>query len=225
MFFEGLPASHLASTIILRGASKIELRKLKSVALNFIFARYSWRLEQSFLMDTFAKPPNPKCDFFSTKENSPDNHYDTENNRIVVPTYEDSIFCKTDETNKVEISLSRTEVSEDPLQSEHFNSSEQILSVTEMPLLNRFRKALDDTILSYSPYLMFTVPFLETDLGSKCKLRKFFPKDIYYSAQFLEGGDKTALKQITTCDKKDFVNENIYKVKYMNHSSNLNPRV
>ncbi|XP_023718004.1 1-phosphatidylinositol 3-phosphate 5-kinase isoform X3 [Cryptotermes secundus] len=58
------------------------------------------------------------------------------------------------------------------------------LSVAELPLTNRFRKALDDTILSSSPYLQFTVPYLETERGRNCALRKFFPDEIFWSAQF-----------------------------------------
>ncbi|KAK4877008.1 hypothetical protein RN001_009514 [Aquatica leii] len=58
------------------------------------------------------------------------------------------------------------------------NNSEKF-SVAELPFANSFRKALDDTILCISPYMVFTIPYLETDTGRKCKLRNFFPSEIY----------------------------------------------
>ncbi|KAF5269883.1 hypothetical protein FQR65_LT05681 [Abscondita terminalis] len=58
------------------------------------------------------------------------------------------------------------------------NNSEKFF-VAELPFTNNFRKALDDTILCISPYMVFTIPYLETDSGRKCKLRGFFPSEIY----------------------------------------------
>lgn len=268
MFFEGLPAEHLACTIILRGASKLELRKLKKVTLKMVFARYNWRLEQSFLMDEFAKPPCPKNDSFfcGSKENSPDNKNDTDNGFLnqnhlstdnktettvetldnMIENENNNIFeenisittttCKqknehecNNECNEVEISLSntntkndskrklsKTDAFNDPLQfyeDDVFNDTNntQKLSVSEVPLLNRFRKALDYTILSYSPFLTFTIPFLETEVGRRCKLRKFFPKDIYYSAQFCENGNKILDHKVL----------NVYEKKPTNTHANL----
>jgi 1-phosphatidylinositol-3-phosphate 5-kinase len=42
------------------------------------------------------------------------------------------------------------------LDDEVFSTGSGQLSVAELPLTNRFRKALDDTILSSSPYLQVT---------------------------------------------------------------------
>ncbi|KAK5642357.1 hypothetical protein RI129_008524 [Pyrocoelia pectoralis] len=56
-------------------------------------------------------------------------------------------------------------------------------SVAELPFSNAFRKALDDTVLCISPYIVFTIPYLETDAGRKCKLRNFFPPELYLSQQ------------------------------------------
>jgi 1-phosphatidylinositol-3-phosphate 5-kinase len=64
MFFEGCSAQHLGCTVLLRGATKVELSKLKRVVSRAVFARYSWRLEKSFLMDEFALPPSPPTDSF-----------------------------------------------------------------------------------------------------------------------------------------------------------------
>lgn len=66
-----------------------------------------------------------------------------------------------------------------------------LLSVEEVPASNKFRKALDDIILSGSPFLNFSVPYLETEAGRNCVLRKFFPPDIFWSGQFEESSMNT----------------------------------
>lgn len=71
--------------------------------------------------------------------------------------------------------------SEQPL-----SPSGQCLSVADLPLLNKFKKALEGTILSVSPYLKFSIPYLETEVGRNCELRRFFPKEMYYSAYFTD---------------------------------------
>ena len=48
-----------------------------------------------------------------------------------------------------------------------------------------FKQALNDTILSASPHIRYDIPYLETETGSKCLLRSFFSKEIYWSDQFL----------------------------------------
>ncbi|KAK0041710.1 1-phosphatidylinositol 3-phosphate 5-kinase [Biomphalaria pfeifferi] len=48
----------------------------------------------------------------------------------------------------------------------------------------RFRKALDGVHLSISPYHKYNVPFIETDKGSRCSVRKYLPEDIFWSSLF-----------------------------------------
>ncbi|XP_046687146.1 putative 1-phosphatidylinositol 3-phosphate 5-kinase, partial [Homalodisca vitripennis] len=67
----------------------------------------------------------------------------------------------------------------------------QSLSVSEPAKSNRFRKALDDTLLSVSPFLKFSVPYLETENGRNCLLRRYFPKQVYWTAQLQ---DKTVTR-------------------------------
>lgn len=214
MFFEGLPLPHLGATILLRGGSKADLAKLKQVFSTLIFSSYNWRLEKSFLMDEFAQPPKTD-EFFadgSSKESSPDFHV---NKEITEQQSEQKNAHSEDEQKKLESSFHARKESKEknkvatdekllklPIESiEDFsdplhlyltvddeilraNNSQQF-SVAEVPFSNKFRKALDDTILTVSPYLTFSIPYLETDVGRKCKLRLFFPDEIYYSEQFL----------------------------------------
>ncbi|XP_043287999.1 1-phosphatidylinositol 3-phosphate 5-kinase [Venturia canescens] len=330
MYFEGCPNAHLGATILLRGGSQAELKRVKNVTSTMIFAAYSWRLEKSFLMDEFARPPLQSDDSFLDESASgrapqaatideeaknlpgksrgieePRSIFDdsppgkvSETNIVVkksmsvvrgdengsgdcsmtVETFkrvsgildEDSdpydtlkLFkarpkstleetndressknsesssgsgCESEKPQNPELKRSVSENSEakwksvekmvseekrahgesvsdlsDPLHQylreetdedrmekilNEFSDAESaegqdknssaILSVAEMPLSNKFKKALDDAILSYSPYLKFTIPYLETLPGRNCALRQYFPNEIYFSSHFLD---------------------------------------
>lgn len=348
MYFEGCANPHLGATILLRGGSQTELKKVKNVTSMMIFAAYSWRLEKSFLMDEFARPPSPKdnpfldetCKDFkdfqdtnkilhakvseendlllghckeytenqeilkvsevqensgsvssdklcleielSLNEGTPIKDivsYQTENMlcsnsikqissilsedidpydtlKLFKPKTKSSVIdekaagnCLTSKTNndnlnnssnldidgkqdtnstvelfggkttikvnknikeEVEKSKIKDKVASeekriygesisdrsDPLH-QYLNEDEedvfsqtspngQHLSVADLPLLNKFKKALEGTILSVSPYLKFSVPYLETETGRNCILRSFFPREIFYSVQFMD---------------------------------------
>lgn len=64
MFLEGCSSQHLGCTVLLRGSTNSELAKLKRVVSRLVFTQFSWRLENSFLMDEFALPPSPPTDSF-----------------------------------------------------------------------------------------------------------------------------------------------------------------
>ncbi|KAJ3663453.1 hypothetical protein Zmor_007712 [Zophobas morio] len=195
MFFEGLANAHLGGTVLLRGGGKQELTRLEKVVSFCLFATYNWRLEKSFLMDEFAQPPNSACEFLddSSKENSP--KLPTAETKVEKKSEngDDEVFVRAEPKQHLGVSEGKKMNSEtvedftDPLQSSYHDvggETKEILSVAELPFSNSFRKSLDDTILCISPYLMFCVPFLETEVGRKCKLRKFFPSEVYFSEQF-----------------------------------------
>ncbi|KZC09496.1 Putative 1-phosphatidylinositol 3-phosphate 5-kinase [Dufourea novaeangliae] len=348
MYFEGCANPHLGATILLRGGSQTELKKVKNVTSTMIFAAYSWRLEKSFLMDEFARPPSPKDNSFldetshkdckdfeesskmlqsrtnednddrkstdsdeimkiskvekdsgtsSTDRHSieieyPANRSTPLKDRVTDQVYSENMLnansvkqissmlsedidpydtlklfkpktkssvinsiatedgttsklshnndsldntsglgteCSEDQNSTMELfggkcgeSVTK-EIDEDtekpkmrdkvvpdekriygesisdrsdPLH-QYLNEDEddvfsqtspngQHLSVADLPLLNKFKKALEGTILSISPYLKFSIPYLETETGRNCVLRSFFPRDIYYSVQFLD---------------------------------------
>lgn len=64
MFFDGGPSPDVCCTILLRGGPTSELSKLKKIMSFIVLAEYNWRLEKSFLMDEFARPPSPPADLF-----------------------------------------------------------------------------------------------------------------------------------------------------------------
>lgn len=227
MFFEGLPYPHLGATVLLRGAPKQELAKLKQVIKTVLFGCYNWRLEKSFLMDEFAQPPVSRNDAFfnDSKETSPNVEVEKfelprKKCEILETSPEQDIFIDkkiTSEESKSFIDSEKRPAVEaiedfsDPLHSNWIpkTESENFLSVQELPFSNKFRKALDETILSISPYLPFFIPYLESDVGKKCKLRNFFPTDIYYSKQFLlETGNNKETKNEKEMNKKNSDDKN-----------------
>ncbi|CAH0546520.1 unnamed protein product [Brassicogethes aeneus] len=216
MFFDGLPLPHLGGTVLLRGASRSVLSRLEKVASFMLFTAYNWRLEKSFLMDEFAQPPNTKCEFLDdSKENSP-KLPDAKPIALDVKLSE-STPVKGEKIEHEGKKILSEEIKDftDPLHSTYDNSESQKtteqFSVAELPFSNNFRKALDDTILCISPYTLFPIPYLETEVGKKCSLRRFFPTEIYFSEQFNDNNDRKSKwkeetevvsKNISTAEKK-----------------------
>ena len=241
MFFDGC-ATHLGCTVILRGATNPELKRVKRIMYFMIFAVYNWKLERSFLMDEHALVPPLPSESFDLEDqvfdDAKDGRETTEviehripsveevevDNGKCMPALEQEAVCSTPEhprktkvtkqdtlskdpgNGSVESSVStpgtsdKTKVSQtisdfsDPLHS-YLNSgaspqdasrklSMAVLELTELPFSNTFRKTLDETILSCSPYLKYAVPYLESEASRNCLLRKFFQKDLYFSVQF-----------------------------------------
>ncbi len=188
MCFEGCAFPQLGCTILLRGATETELKKLKKVTSAVVFMCYNAKLEKSFLMDEFAKPPtlpsftfvgdvsspkrgilSPGDSFCSTPlvKREPQRAEMKPENRQMP---EDVEKGKRDEGTKLESDI-RTSIKslvahfDDPL---HANSNSRDddassasspsissnLPFAEVPLKqNKFKAALQDTILSFSPFI------------------------------------------------------------------------
>lgn len=209
MCFEGLTCPHLGATVLLRGASIPELVKVKQVASFLIFTAYNWRLEKSFLMDEFAMPPNSRIAFLDdSREGSPQSlGPPIEENLTKVekkPTPKEPFTDPLQSTESKKIVALSVDDNSDPLQSTTTTQGRECtgetLTVADLPFSNRFKKHLDDTILCISPYVILPMPYLETDGGRRCKLRRFFFKDMYYSAQFDEAGGSKQKRKIQTVD-------------------------
>ncbi|KYM97169.1 1-phosphatidylinositol-3-phosphate 5-kinase [Cyphomyrmex costatus] len=273
MYFEGCANPHLGATIVLRGGSQSELKKVKNVTSMMIFAAYSWRLEKSFLMDEFAKPPSPKDNSFLDETSQKDSLNDEKSEKLesciideqtqaievkksskINQNYENipnsdkkiqnieinnsNMYIKNenDSENILDVSDFDSDITEicnnsaelisleekriygesisdrsDPLHQylneddeDVFNRtspSGQRLSVADFPLFNKFKKALQDTVLSISPYLKFSIPYLETEIGRNCVLRSFFPREIYYSEQFLDKVKEIRTNSVTVSEQ------------------------
>lgn len=162
----------------------------KFLSVDFLlFARYNFRLELSYLLDVFAKPPPPRSpSIFDSND--------------LTPTSQTSTVCKeVQESSKVEIQKKDKLVSienvadfSDPLRAESISPGKFEASKVELevqrPFDNRFRTALSSTILSISPCVNFPLPYFETESGKKCSLRSHFPNELYYSKQWSNQTEK-----------------------------------
>ncbi len=88
--------------------------------------------------------------------------------------------------------LPSTEVSDhsDPLQNYQKSQDDSIfqgsdsLSVKEVNSSDsrqQFRRAMSDAVLSVSAFIKPSLPYLLTDAGMQCKLRGYFPRQIYWT--------------------------------------------
>uniref|UniRef100_A0A146LP56 1-phosphatidylinositol-3-phosphate 5-kinase n=3 Tax=Lygus hesperus TaxID=30085 RepID=A0A146LP56_LYGHE len=212
MIFEGCRYPELGCTILLRGASTNELSKVKRATSSLLFAYYNARLEVSYHMDSLAElPPTSKEEFLlDSLDEQPTADRLISPDEIYTPTKrvnaEDKPSKPSQETPK---SLSET-VSDlsDPLRStwrtgDELESNKEYLALVEVPNEpNSFKKALDDNLLSVSPFLKFSLPYLETEVGRSCALRSFFGQRLYWSPQLCDDYPKqrssTIIEEIPT---------------------------
>ncbi|XP_077502405.1 1-phosphatidylinositol 3-phosphate 5-kinase fab1 [Amblyomma americanum] len=190
LFFDGC-SSTLGCTILLRGGSATELKKVKNIIRFMLYVAFNWRLELAFLTDEHAQPPSHS----QVAEDDIENEVE-EKNCIAYdedpPTSDQTEEPKVamgpeDSTRKVE--MSSVEDFSDPLHT-LLNADEDEAALTEhrlslksqvLPLSNSFKLALDSTILCCSPFIRLTLPYLKTEAGRRCELRKFFSDEIYWS--------------------------------------------
>lgn len=274
MFFDGC-ATHLGCTVILRGTSNAELKRVKMIMNFMIYAVYNWKLERSFLVDEHAyiaplpsesfdledkdfEDANDGADTLDRAQTAVDSvtgkaisevvksesEIDASDEtffgaiRVTAPTdkamdvdpeAEDSTTTAQKEAEKPgmpvptigvldKAKLTQT-VSDfsDPLHS-YLNSGASpqetpleptrgSFSLTEEPMNNSFRKALDETILSCSPYLRYTIPYLETEAGQGCLLQRFFKRGLYHSVLF-EKDNLMRRPKFSETDTKNAVDTN-----------------
>lgn len=173
LMFLDIPNSQRGCSLILRGGNDAELMKVKKVAKFLLFARYNFRLELCYLMDIFAQPakirdcifPSPISELSEKKQCSPKIDMSDKQGKEV--------------TQKKIVSENISDFS-DPLRSqeavdESYNPEVSVQDVKD----NSFRVNLRSTILSMSPFITYSPPYLETEAGMKCFLRSFFPSDLF----------------------------------------------
>lgn len=207
MYFE-TPSNPRGCSVLLRGGSRSELVRVKRVAAFILFTRYNWRMEMSFLLNEFARPPSPKLSIFDSKDDSPC----SENSRqyfkqissgsAVGDATEKSNNSNQPRTKKTEkkpdekiVTKENVQDFSDPLRATDLvprtcSAESPVKFAVEQPCDNRFRTALNSTILSISPFSNFPLPYFETESGKKCALRKRFPNELYYSKQWSDNIEK-----------------------------------
>lgn len=176
MFFEGCAFPQLGCTILLRGASEVELKKLKKVTNAVAFMKYNAKLEKSFLLDEFAEPPTVPVFTFIGDTTSPKRNALPIVAQITakqaVPSSAKESKRTAGESTKKDTprsedkrvsSKSVVPVDDDPLhlaasrpddESHSNDDAPEELSFAEVPMKrNKFKAALRDTVLSFSPFI------------------------------------------------------------------------
>lgn len=203
MFFTGCPA-RLGCTVLLRGGNLSELRRVKKVVMFMVYALYSWGFERSYLTQERALISSQCLSDFTQldddtviggddEENKSDNNMSAEKNFLSVSTEAPKTIVSPSSVSEL------VEDESDPLRCGSLpcrnNRSMSIMVVDDVSYdaseKNSFKKALNDVLISTSPYIKKPMPFWETELGSESPLRKFFAKTHYYSAHL----DKTERKR------------------------------
>lgn len=204
-----------------------------------IYTKYNQQLERSFFMDECAMPPPvPDDEVFGIGEesghspsprsairsqSSVGNRSALETSSAVKKVPQSDRTAEHDGEKPVKDKRCETKCVDDhsdPLRSYQKFEDDSIfepqgsqLKVANLPLDNQFRLALDGTVLSVSPSVKYSLPYLETEAGRNCPLRKFLPKQIYWSPQF--GPDRSS-----STSKKGFLQTDVPK-KVPSLSSNL----
>ncbi|KAL7042422.1 hypothetical protein ACKWTF_001129 [Chironomus riparius] len=176
MFFD-IPYSQRGCSLLLRGGTEDELVRLKKVSSFLLFSRYNWRLELSFLLDSFAQPPLKKSSIFDSIDQSPAEQ------KVLIHS-----ISEISETSKSEISRKNVADFSDPLRADPQTFDTNVVEYVELQVQdsfdNKFRTSLASTILSISPFINFPLPYLESETGRRCDLRKYFPNELFYSKQW-----------------------------------------
>lgn len=186
--------------VLLRGGSDVELAKVKRVASFLAYARYNWRFELSFLLDVFATPPLPKEDAFESLSNEQVSPVGRE--RITAAKQSRTERRSDSALDNRSLNIENVKDFSDPLRNTDALASvfdedadATMTLAVETFYDNKFKAALSTTILSISPFMSFPLPYLETESGRKCAIRKRFPKDLYFSKHW------TAKSTTTTVEK------------------------
>lgn len=217
LMFTETPSSPRGCSVLLRGGNHNELIRVKRVAAFLLFARYNWRLEMSFLLNEFARPPSPKPNIFDSKDYSPcaDNETKTAKEGYSNSNDNELHLAEKNQMNNTAIGQRSRKIVDkkpdekcvtkenvpdfsDPLRAidiapNSFDTENSVKFAVEQPFDNRFRTALNSTILSVSPFAHFPLPYLETENGRKCPLRSRFPNELFYSKQWSENVEKSTI--------------------------------
>ncbi len=159
MFFEGCPPD-LGCSLVLQGADRNTLAKVKNIIKYLIYVAYHLKLENQFLMDEFALPPKldqlvPKKAFRNGK-----------GRRAVFK------ICEEDDLEEEDFTA------DDSQADSKFSKTKQENIIEET---KKFSELLSRVILSSSPYCVYPLPYLLTGNGQTCNCRIFIPDQLYQS--------------------------------------------
>ena len=204
LFFNGCD-KNLTKTILLRGESKLVLKKVKKVAMYYLYALYNRRLEFNYLKKsrlnwrvlsggtrsnsqvseapTFVSHSNTNINGHTSPALSP--LPDSPHSLPGSVSGSDVLFLGTSPSNS-KVSIVSGVVDHDDISEDG--------SVCGSNAVTDADKALEDmvnsTLFSITPFCRPAVPYLCTEDGNKCPTRAYFDDMIYFSSQ-LETPDPT----------------------------------
>eukprot|EP00058_Branchiostoma_floridae_P013130 XP_002598618.1 hypothetical protein BRAFLDRAFT_118352 [Branchiostoma floridae] len=200
MFFEGC-ASHLGCTVVLRGGSDIELTKVKQIMQFMVYMCYHSRLEISFLMDEFAMPPgqantkgspphtaiaeNSKQKDKLAESGSPVEEKSSEQEKEAKRPLKEVVVGSPEEESPMETNIQADFAH--PLQRNWRSASYVEIGDRQTQLnslISQFQNEVSKRKLCTSPFLKHDMPYLLTEEGNRCVLRKYFPIQVFWSGRF-----------------------------------------
>ena len=199
MFFDECK-HNLACTIVLRGGSQLELRKVKKVLRFAVFAAYSNLLENRFLWNEFAQPLVPPSykKFVEAAEQARSGQGTHGSVYPCLPTpavnASDSVTDKpggTGRTSEVSLFAKVSDASELSRESLIYTDATQEGSLSSTPIEHAFHtkqdafmKALSSSLLTFSPHVSFSVPFLLQDDIKVRHMAMYLPEAVCWSEKF-----------------------------------------
>lgn len=151
---------------------------MKKIISLMMFVAYNWRLERSFHIDSFAMPPLSKDDISTPLNQSPGSDEFVEAREELSPLMTSP--SRTETTESLSVDSGVLVASFKPDQAE----------IESRLTCRRLKECLTNVILSASPFISYPLPYLETEEGKSCDLRRFFPMEAYWSTRLGLSGEK-----------------------------------
>ena len=217
-FFEGCNPT-LGATIVLRGASRKELAKVRDVLRFMVLIAYNSKLEKSFIMDEFGTPflheacedqvaddsrQNNKVEFSiegkaSNEKNTNDEGYVALKDSHGSSAKANGVCLEENVEENTEKGCTEFTTNSELISNTENNpassSGETGGSPTTVVTSESFQHILDTILLSSSPLVKYPLPYLLTPEGKQCELRKFMNGDIYWSPLFF--GESSADRSLS----------------------------
>ena len=190
MFFEGC-SPDLGCSLVLQGGDKPTLTKVKAIMKYLIYVAYHLKLENKFLMDEFALPP--------TLDNLLPHGcvQDDKTKRAVFKIAEEDLE-EEEEEEEAEVEEEEDKEDDDDNDDDVQNDNDKCVkaklenniivekcpNTKEDDMLKESKKfgyLISKVLLSSSPFCVYSLPYLLTDEGRKCRCRRFIPGQLYLS--------------------------------------------
>ena len=197
----------LGGVIMLQGSHKNVLKRVKKVVLFGLQIAHNMKLESSYLTDLLVVP-SASCAI--VVDQVEDDGYITPPLTPTQSLYRFSPSLFMEEAEKLEekeeermeeeeeeeeseegkssttnINDEEEETEEEPVSNETNSNDEAVItSLTQLTHEEAFQHVLSSHIISMSPYMSFSTPYLQTEQGMKAHIRPYLPQSIYWSHWF-----------------------------------------